>query len=509
MGRHAMSKPAELYAFLYAREFPAQALLRLRPELRDKPCVVMDGIPPLQQVCSLNTKARLRGMTHGMTRVEVDAVPGSVVLERSQKTERSVKAILLECAGAFSPRIEERSEDTAFLCGIDIAGTHALFGPPEMLACSLLQRLRAIGISASLAVSSNFYAAVCLAKGLPRCVPIRVIAPGEEAAALADLPLTTLDLAEEQTETFALWGIHTLGRLAELPERELIARMGQEGKRLRQLARGELPHLFQPIEPAFTLHEQIELDAPVEILDSLLFVIGVMLDQLILRAKARIVALASVTVLLTLDGGGTHTRTVRPALPSNDKQLWIKLLHLDLEEHPPQAAILAIALDAEPGITSKVQLGLFSPQLPEPARLDVTLARLRAIVGEENVGRAVLEDTHASEAFRMEPFTVPSGSPAVVASAQPRAAVRQLRPPEAATVALQNQRPASFFFREGRYTVEHAYGPWRSSGNWWNPTLWGSEQWDIVARAQDGSTLCCCLVRDLMQNLWQMAAFYD
>jgi hypothetical protein len=39
--------------------------------------------------------------------------------------------------------------------------------------------------------------------------------------------------------------------LATLPEKELNARMGREGKRLRQLWRGELPHLFQPTEPAF------------------------------------------------------------------------------------------------------------------------------------------------------------------------------------------------------------------------------------------------------------------
>ena len=65
-----------------------------------------------------------------------------------------------------------------------------------------------------------------------------LIAPGEEAQHLASLPLTVLDLTEEQAETFSLWGIHTLGMLAALPEKELIARMGQEGKRLRQLARG-------------------------------------------------------------------------------------------------------------------------------------------------------------------------------------------------------------------------------------------------------------------------------
>ena len=194
----------------------------------------------------------------------------------------------------------------------------------------------------------------------------------------------------------------------DLPEKELIARMGQAGKRLRQLARGELPHLFQPVEPAFTLAERMELDSPVEMLDALLFVVNLLLEQLILRATARVLALAAVTITLKLEGGATHTRTVRPALPTNDRQIWLKLLHLDLEAHPPQAAILAVALEAEPGSTGKVQLGLFSPQLPEPSRLDVTLARIRALVGDENVGRAVLEDTHGRTDSAWSRFALPT-----------------------------------------------------------------------------------------------------
>jgi hypothetical protein len=174
--------------------------------------------------------------------------------------------------------------------------------------------------------------------------PLQTITPGEEATVLAPLPLSVLDLTDTQAETFGLWGINTLGMLAALPKKELIARMGQDGKRLRQLARGALPHLFQPVEQDFALEERMELDTPVELLDSLMFVVGVMLDQLILRAKARILALASVTITLSLDGGASHSRTVRPALPTTDKQLWIKLLHLDLEAHPPQASILAVVL---------------------------------------------------------------------------------------------------------------------------------------------------------------------
>jgi protein ImuB len=138
-------------------------------------------------------------------------------------------------------------------------------------------------------VSSNFHAAIALAKGLPPR-SVKVVDTGEESKTLASLPLVVLDVTKEQAETFALWGIHTLGMLGELPEKELISRMGQSGKRLRQLARGEAPHLFQPVEPTFTLQERMELDSPVEMLDALMFVANIMLEQIILRAALEVLS---------------------------------------------------------------------------------------------------------------------------------------------------------------------------------------------------------------------------
>jgi protein ImuB len=509
MGRPKMTKPAELYACVYAKEFQAQAMLRLRPNLHQMPCVVMDGEPSLQYVCSRNARAHILGIAHGMTPVEIETFPSVTVLQRSCAEEATAKTAILECAGTFSPRIEVRSSEYAFQCVVDIAGTETLFGPPLVLAKSLRERLKMLGITASIAVSSNYHAAVCLARGRSSRTDVAFIPSGMESATLASLPLTVLDLTGGHAETFSLWGIHTLGMLADLPENALIARMGQEGKRLRQIARGEMPHLFLPVEPGIALEERMELDTPVELLDSLLFIVGVMLEQLIVRVTGCILALASVTVTLSLEGGASHTRTVRPALPTNDRQLWIKLIHLDLEAHPPQAAILALTLAAKPGNTSEVQLGLFSPQLPEPARLDVTLARIRAIVGEDAVGRAVLKDTHQPDGFRMEPFTVPSGTGSGTASVLNHAAMRQLRPAETVAVTLCEKRPSVFFFREKRYNVEHAYGPWLASGDWWGSTTWQLQQWDLVARCEDESRLCCCVIYDRRQGYWQMAALYD
>jgi protein ImuB len=496
------------YACLDAREFPLQALLRLRPELLRKPVVVFDGEPPFEQVCSLNEPALTLGIAPGMTKLEMEMFPTAVILQRSRTEEASAHAALVECAGAFSPRVEDQSSDSYFTCVIDIAGTETLFGSPDALGERLWKKAKAIGIQVSIAISSNFHAARCLARGHAG-MGIRVVPRGMECTALAPLPITVLDLSPEHAETFSMWGITTLGALGNLAETELIARLGQAGKKLRMLARGELPHLFTALEAGFALEEHMELDSPVELLDSLLFIIGVMLDQLIVRAQSRILALASITLHLRLEGGTVHSRTIRPALPNIDRKLWLKLIHLDLQAHPPQAAILSLTLNAEPGTSSKVQLGLFSPQVPEPMRLDVTLARIRSIVGEGCVGQAVLKDTHRPDAFKMEPFVVPSSAASDRKAGPKRLAMRQLRPPEIVVVKVHGQQPDSFVFREKRYTVERAYGPWSSAGDWWNPTLWSLEQWDLVARGHDAAALCCCLTRDLMQDRWQIEALYD
>lgn len=502
-------KAPGLYAALYVREFPAQAVLRLRPALREQPCAILDGTPPSEFVCAMNTKARARGVRHGMTRVEVETISSVTLVPRTPNEEEQAQAIVQEVAGGFTPRIETRSFERAFLCALDISGTESLFGPPRQLAQELLKRIRSLGIAATVAVSANFHAALCVARGMSTKAALTVLTEGKEGEALAPLPLAVLELSEAQLATLSSWGVSTLGKLATLPEKSLIARLGQEGKRLRQLAAGELPHLFQPIETPFTLREEMELDNPIELLDGLLFLLNLMLDQIIRRASDRILALASVSVSLVLEGGATHTRTVSPPSPTNERSLWLKLLQMELELHPPQAPILHVTLQAEPGHISKVQLGLFSPQLPEPGRLEVTLARIAKIVGEDAVGQAVLRDTHQPRGFRMEKFRVPTIAPAPTEADVVRFALRELRPSEPIAVQIHAGAPSSLRFRNESYRVEAAYGPWVIGTDWWNQEHWGQAQWDLVLADASDTRLRCCILRDLKKHCWQMAGFYD
>ena len=362
-GRMGAVKMKEaLYVCVHVPEFASQALVRLRPELASLPVVVLAGDPPFEQVCSTNAHALRLGVARGMTRAELDSFPGLKTIPRSESEERAARTALLEAAGAFTPRVQIQHHASAFVMVLDMSGTTLILGTAQQAITRIARALTALNVTVRLAASVNFQVAVCIAPSA-RKTPI-LVPSGAEREHLHYLPLSALNLSLQQADTLALWGLHTLGELADLPEVDLIVRLGQEGKRLWLQARGEHPHLMVPEEPVFTLEEFLGFDAPVELMESLLFVLGPMLDQLLTRAQNRAFAIASVTAKLRLDGGGEHERTIQPALPVLQREVLLKLVHLDLQAHPPPSGVMSVLLQAEPGDRSKAQLGLFAPQLP-------------------------------------------------------------------------------------------------------------------------------------------------
>ena len=500
----------ELYACIHAAEFPAQAWLRLRPDLGSEPVAVLEGRAPSETVCSLNRPARQTGAALGMTRLEAESITGMRLLARSEETEAAARAALLECAAHFSPRMEDTSQRTACSCVLDIAGTERLFGPPETLAERLRSALAEAGFRASIAVSSNFHAARIKAAATRGII---VIPRKQEAMALSRLPVSALDLEEEHAETFAIWGIQNLGELAALPEVELITRLGTRAAEWRALACGAMPHTFQPIEPEFALKEFYEFETPVDQSESLLFVAARMIDCLVARTAVRALALASLTVRMELEGGHVYRRVIHPAIPTIDRKFLLKLLQLEIAAHPPHAAVTLVDLTAEAGQSSKIQLGLFAPQMPEPSRLDVTIARLKAIAGEDRVGTPVLDDSHRPGSFHLESFAV-ADAPAMSHSERPRLALRRMRPAVPVRVELRDMRPVAFLDNERRYKISAAYGPWKTSGCWWSADDWQAEEWDVLAQTSGGSPVACLLVRNHEpgkdgRGVWQLEAFYD
>jgi protein ImuB len=499
-------KPQCLYAAVHVPEFPAQAILRLRPDLQSAPVVILDGSPPQERVCALNTHARKRGVVPGLTRLEVEELGNIHILTRSTQTETAARTVFLETISQFSPCIEEIFAWNACSFVLDIAGSERLFGPPEQIAHRLRDAIAASGFRASISISANFHTARIkseFSRG------ISVIPAGRESTALSSIPISALHLELDHYETFALWGIATLGELAALPQEEMPARFGQQSRQWLALARGNADHTFQPLEEKIELKEHIAFETPIEQLDALLFIGANMIGNLVSRASCRALSLASLHIEMPLEHSLAYKRLIQPAIPSTDRKFLLKLLQLELAAHPPQAAVLSLTLTADAGRQSKIQLGLFAPQAPEPSRLDVTLARLKAMVGSDRVGSPALLDSQCPGIFQMRDFSVINQLPQSQQAPAPRTSLRRIRPPHPLSLQIADGKPISFRDGSFRYEVSIAYGPWQSSGSWWDIDRWDLEEWDVMATTNAGDSISCLLVHDHLNAKWLLDAYYD
>jgi protein ImuB len=154
-------------------------------------------------------------------------------------------------------------------------------------------------------------------------------------------------------------------------------------------------------------------------------------------------------------------------------------------------------------------MGLFAPQTPEAARLDVTLARIKAMVGEDRVGTPVLEDSHRPSSFHLDPFRTDAVAKTHTAPLE-RTALRRVRPPRMLEMMLVTDGKPGFF-RDiyDSFRVTAAYGPWRTSGAWWSVDAWDQEEWDVMARDSRGQTLCFLLAHDRLRAEWRLEALLD
>ncbi len=374
------------------------------------------------------------------------------------------------CAYEFSPRVEELDAGTVV---VDASGLERLFGSPHELAAALGRRFAEIGFTGSVAIASNPDAAVHAARGLPG---VTVIPRGQEAARLAGLPVELLNPSPQILETLDCWGIRTFRDLAALPEIGIAERLGAEGVRLRKLARGAGSRPLRPVEPELVFEQSLELEYPVTELEPLSFTLSLLLDQLCESLEARALSAIEIRMVLKLENQTEHARAIRLPVPMRDIRTLLKLLQLELSSHPPDGPIVAVSLHAEAAKPRAAQGGLYTPPTPEPEKLELTLARIAAIVGQGNVGSPELVDTHRPGAFRLchlrsvsEPRQSWSGL-----------SIRIYRPPLPANVQAPEGRPSHLTARGVQGRVLTRAGPWRISGDWWTATPWARDEWDVA-----------------------------
>jgi protein ImuB len=451
------------------------------------------------------------------------------LLARPREAVRSPDP-LLGLARDFSPRVMRVGPDEIL---IDVSGLGRLIGEPPAIAAELKRALIEMAIDGDPAVAPTQATARLLVRNRTgRADDLRALATTDDpAAALAPLPVTLLQDVETVAsalnvrdrarpyETFERWGIKTLGALAALPAADLLSRLGRRGQALHRLARGVDLHPFVPDRETPRFLERLELDWPIDNLEPLSFILARLLDPLSLALERADRGAAAVHLALRLTDRATHLRVLQLPVAMRDARVLRTLMLLDLESHPPSAAIDVVSLELDPAPARITQFSLLERALPSPETLSTLTARLSALVGETRCGAAGLVDTHQPGAFEMRMFEIV----AVAADAErglraDGVVLRRQRPPPAIRVQIAAGRPGHLAAARrglpGGAVVQSA-GPWRTSGGWWkNETRmrgspeehrWDRDEWDV--ELTDGAV--CRIFQDCPTGRWFLEGVYD
>jgi protein ImuB len=477
---------------------------------------------------------------------------------------------LPDFAYAFSPLVEETNAETVV---IDVSGCELIFGSAYELANEIADRAKnpkeagGIGCKVNVAVAGNPDAAIYAARFYEG---ISFITPGEEIVGLGELPIESLrfqlksqmsnlrsenqnhrsqnqnqksqpqllefgnwsldtKLFEEILDTLRLWGVRTFSDFAALPSTGVSERLGQTGLKLQQLASGKTERHLQLKQPAPVFHNSLQLEHPVSELEPLSFIFSRLLNQLCAALNAYALATNELRIRLQLENQETHERILNLPHPMRDNKVFLKLLLLDTEMHPPASSVIAVSIACEPVKPRVLQNGLFIPLAPEPEKLELTLARLAKMLGAENVGSPELIDTHRPDAFLVKRFVLKTrqdkkkrrrrqASLQIENRPDLTAAIgfRVFRPPLKAMVEASRGYPTQISAWDKKISVHgrvvRLAGPWRTTGDWWRAQNWARDEWDVAVEsgsAASSAQMLYRIYRDLRYDSWFVEGSYD
>jgi protein ImuB len=443
---------------------------------------------------------------------------------------------LAEFAYAFSPLVEETAAETVV---IDVEGCALRFGSMYELANEIAKQAKVsqesggLGCKVNVALAGNPDAAIHAAKF---CHGITFTAPGEELTCLGRLPLKALqcslaDVEESQAaeilETLNLWGVRTFAEFAALPVAGVSERLGQDGLKLQQLAGGKTRRHLKIPQPAAVFKNSIELEYPISQLEALSFIMARLLNQTCASLNAYALATNALQVELKLENGALHELSLNLPYPMRDHKVFLKLLLLDTEMHPPPAAVVGVSINCEPVKPRVLQTGLFIPLAPEPEKLELMLARLAKLVGAENIGSPELLDTHRPDAFRVKRFEISQTKKkqkadkisALSADSNPKFTLgfRVFRPPLRALVQAEGGHPREISAWDKNKSVYGkvvcAAGPWRTTGEWWRADAWARDEWDVAIESGSKTSphlhVLYRIYRELRSGSWFVEGIYD
>jgi len=214
--------------------FYASVEKRDNPEIRGKPVIVGGGRRGVVSACCYI--ARIYGIRSAMPMFKaLKACPDAVVIRPNMEKYRRVGHQVRELMQSVTPLVEPISIDEAFL---DLSGTRKLHhGAPAVTLVKLAKRIEdEVGINVSIGLSFNKFLAK-MSSDLDKPRGFAAIGRAEAVEFLAEKPVGILwGVGRALQAKLERDGISKVGDLHKYEERELVARYGSIGTRLKRFS---------------------------------------------------------------------------------------------------------------------------------------------------------------------------------------------------------------------------------------------------------------------------------
>nr|WP_232333013.1 DNA polymerase Y family protein [Novosphingobium aquimarinum] len=405
--------------------------------------------------------AHARALVAGLDVREAEPDADSVFLDR----------LALHAARQWTPSASVSGPDGLWF---DLTGTTHLFGGEERFCRRLLAFLKRLGFTARIAVAGTPGAAHALARFGQNAVTL--IGSGEEAQAIAELPLAALRLAPEALVAAARFGLERVADLYPMPRGPLARRLGLKTVERLDQARGLAGEPLIPVVPTEAPSVSRRLLEPIGTPESIAQVIGDLVDDLVLLLRKR--GLGARNVLLSADrvDGEVQRLAVGASRATRDDRHLKRMFGLKMAMLDPglgiEAMHLAVPLSEPLGAQEAGALLETSRKARDLAPL---VDQLATRAGASALFRmSSLESDVPERAIRrVPPLATPKGWPA-----WKRPARLLKRPEQLSNVValLPDHPPRRFTWRRQSYSVVAGDGPERIHGEWWRSP---KEMWAV------------------------------
>jgi protein ImuB len=396
-------------------------------------------LDPNAKLSAVDGLARQLGITEGQSlvearclcsRLEVRALPRPLL----QKTLEHLAETLLDRASI----VAVEAPDSIWL---EIGPVVRALGGEETLKQELLERVRCLGHSVSLAIAEGPRLAQLFARHAYHSHSEGVIVPASATQReIQKLPLTTLPFAAENLGWLGRLGLITLGDLARLPQGELVDRLGNHSEKWVQLAQGVDPEPLVPLAPTRVLKELLEWDEPLDGLERMRFILRRLTQNIEARLQARGEAAEHLRITFNHDRATARHRGVpfeSQIKIELNSPLWYaeeleRILVLRCEKVQLGAPVVSLeiaVIDPVPKVPKQLSLSRlfagFGGQAPADDGIPLLLAELENEIGTERVGQLAIASSHRPEKrslfapCRLEPVSLPRGKNSKRTKSQP------------------------------------------------------------------------------------------